>query len=192
MPIRRDQLVNLLKNRDFRAQFVSDQPNEFLPLQIKRLRERRGWSQAELGEAARMRQERISVLESPDHGGINLNTLKRLARAFDVGLIVRFVPFSEFIDWVCTLSPGSFEPASFDEEVSSWSYRGEQGQFDETALSAENPSLYGATTNIIEFKVRERQLAAHAQWPSFDAFERRLPLTAASVESKGDGPSAFA
>jgi len=148
MPIRRDQLVNLLKNRDFRAQFVSDQPNEFLPLQIKRLRERRGWTQAELGQVAGMQQERISVLENPDNKGINLGTLKRLARAFDVGLIVHFVPFSEFVDWVCTLSPGSFEPASFDEEVSSWSYRGEQAQFDETALIA--ASRYGATANIID------------------------------------------
>jgi len=149
MPIRRDQLVNLLRNRDFRAQFVSDQPNEFLPLQIKRLRERRGWTQAELGQAAVMKQERISVLESPDKKGLNLNTLKRLARAFDVALVVRLVPFSEFVDWVCTLSPGSFEPASFDEEVSSWSYRGEQAQFDETALIA--TSRYGATSNISDF-----------------------------------------
>jgi len=149
MPIRRDQLVNLLKNKDFRAQFVSDQPNEFLPLQIRRLRERRGWTQEELGRQARMRQGRISTLENPDNKGLTLNTLKRLAQAFDVGMIVRFVPFSEFVDWMCTLSPGSFEPASFDEEVSSWSYRGEQAQFDETALIA--ASRYGATTNISDF-----------------------------------------
>jgi transcriptional regulator with XRE-family HTH domain len=122
MPIRRDKLANLLKDSAFRAQFASDQPGEFLPLQIKRLRERHGWTQSELAERAGTQQVVVSRWENPDNRGITLNTLKRLARAFDVALMVRFAPFSEFIDWVCTLSARSFEPASFDEEASTWQY----------------------------------------------------------------------
>jgi len=47
-----------------------------------------------------MNQNAISRLESPDYGKPTLTTLKRLAAAMDIGLAVRFVPFSELMDWV--------------------------------------------------------------------------------------------
>jgi len=47
-----------------------------------------------------MSQNAISRLESPEYGKQTITTLKRLAAAMDVGLIVRLVPFSELIDWI--------------------------------------------------------------------------------------------
>lgn len=47
-----------------------------------------------------MPQNAISRLESPDYGKPTLTTLKRLAAALDVALVVRFIPFSEMVDWV--------------------------------------------------------------------------------------------
>ena len=47
-----------------------------------------------------MTQNAISRLESLHYGKATLTTLKRLAAAFDVALVVRFVPFSELVDWV--------------------------------------------------------------------------------------------
>jgi len=47
-----------------------------------------------------MNQNAISRLESSNYGKPTITTLKRVAAALDVGLIVRFVPFSEMIDWV--------------------------------------------------------------------------------------------
>ncbi len=47
-----------------------------------------------------MNQNAISRLESEDYGKPTITTLKRLAAALDVCLIVRFAPFSEVIDWV--------------------------------------------------------------------------------------------
>ena len=47
-----------------------------------------------------MNQNAISRLESSNYGKPTITTLKRLAASMDVGLIVRFVPFSEMIDWV--------------------------------------------------------------------------------------------
>jgi transcriptional regulator with XRE-family HTH domain len=58
------------------------------------MREERGWTQRELGDIAGVRQNWISQIESPDYEGFSLRTLKKLAFAFDVALIVRFVPFS--------------------------------------------------------------------------------------------------
>jgi len=47
-----------------------------------------------------MNQNAISRLESVDYGKPTITTLKRLAAALDVSLIVRFAPFSEVVDWV--------------------------------------------------------------------------------------------
>ena len=70
-----------------------------------------------------MPQNAISRLESPDYGRPTLTTLRRLATALDVGLVVHFVPFSQLIDWVSGtprvdrgLSTGSLAVPSFEEE----------------------------------------------------------------------------
>jgi transcriptional regulator with XRE-family HTH domain len=70
-----------------------------LSAQIQALREHRDWTQEQLGTAAEgMKQTQVSRLENPDYSGGTIKSLKRLANAFDLGLIVRFVKFSEFLD----------------------------------------------------------------------------------------------
>jgi ribosome-binding protein aMBF1 (putative translation factor) len=56
---------------------------------VRELRERRGWSQAELAEAASMTQSAVARFEA---GGTvpTLPVLERLARALDVRLAVGF------------------------------------------------------------------------------------------------------
>lgn len=70
-----------------------------------------------------MNQNAISRLESPERGRPTITTLKRLAEAFDVALVVHFVPFSQHLKWVSGtpfLDPGlssfSLAPPSFREE----------------------------------------------------------------------------
>jgi hypothetical protein len=64
-----------------------------------------------------MVQPRISAIEKPGYGNLNLSTLKALAAAFDVALVVRFAPFGELMRWSDTFSPDEFEVPSFDDEV---------------------------------------------------------------------------
>ena len=52
--------------------------------QIKVLREQRVMTQAALAEKADMRQPRLSVMEDAGYSNWSINTLKRLARAFDL------------------------------------------------------------------------------------------------------------
>lgn len=114
---RKEKLINKLKDKEYRDAFVSALITNGIPFQIKVLREQRIWTQKELGELADMAQESISRLEDPNYGKLNLNTLKRLAAAFDVGLMVRFVPFSDLVAWDINLSNESLKVASFTEEV---------------------------------------------------------------------------
>jgi hypothetical protein len=70
-----------------------------------------------------MTQNNISRLEDPDYGKHTISSLKRLADALDVALVVRFVPFSQYIDWLSGtphvdmgLRPEALAVPSFEEE----------------------------------------------------------------------------
>jgi hypothetical protein len=44
-----------------------------------------------------MLQPRISAILKPGKAHLNIETLRRLAEAFDCGLSIQFVPFSELV-----------------------------------------------------------------------------------------------
>lgn len=115
---RKEKLIARLKNKEYRDAFVSEHIATGIPFQIRALREQeeRKWSQQELGKRAGMLQERISVLEDPDYGKFTIVTLKKLASAFDIGIVVRFVPISELVEWDLNLSSESLKVLSFKDE----------------------------------------------------------------------------
>jgi len=90
----------LRKGKAARGQFVESHIKKGIAYQIRAIRDSLGWSQERLAGETKMPQNAISRLESPDYGKPTLTTLRRLAVAFDVGLAVRFVPFTEMVDWV--------------------------------------------------------------------------------------------
>jgi transcriptional regulator with XRE-family HTH domain len=114
----REALKKRLNSREHREAFVSASVDQTIPFQIRALRlsKERIWTQEELARRAGMKQERISACENPSYGKFNIRTLKQLAAAFDVGLIVRFAPFSELTEWEINMSPESLEVPSFEKE----------------------------------------------------------------------------
>jgi len=110
----RDELIESLKEKKYRDAFVSSQINIGIPYQIRALRGKR--SQGDLPILSGMKQPRISAIERPGNGSLNLNTLKRVAAALDVALMVRFVPFSELVEWAETFSPDSFAVPDFGSD----------------------------------------------------------------------------
>jgi len=109
------QIWESLKNKEYREAFAAD-VGTGIAFQVKLMRENRGWTQEQLGEKTGKAQPTIAQLENPDYGRFSLDSLKRLANAFDVALMVRFVPFSELVDWTVGLTPERLTPPSFDEE----------------------------------------------------------------------------
>ena len=73
--------------------------NNGIAYQLRALRDRQDLSQEKLAEMVGMNQNAISRLESPSRTRPTITTLKRLAEALDVGLEVRFVPFSKLAKW---------------------------------------------------------------------------------------------
>lgn len=114
----KDQIMKALQDKEYRQLYVDENISTGIAVQLRELRESRGWTQAELGQhAGGIRQERISQLEDPEYGRPTLTTLRRLAAAFDVALIVRFAAFGELVDWTINLTPEQLTPPSFEDEM---------------------------------------------------------------------------
>ena len=64
-----------------------------------------------------MLQPRISALLTPGKVRPNIETLRRIAEAFDCGLQVRFVPFRKLAYWSESFNPEHFSIPTFDEEI---------------------------------------------------------------------------
>lgn len=103
--------------KEYRAAFVAENLRTGIAFQIRALRNKERWSQAQLGEKAGKAQNVISRLEDPDYGKFTVNTLIDIASAFDVGLSVRFVAFSDLIEQTNDLSPEALAVSSYEEEA---------------------------------------------------------------------------
>lgn len=113
----RARKIAKLASKEYRDAFVGSQINASLPFQIRALREQRNWKQSDLAERAGMLQPRISAMERPGAAKFNLETLRRIASALDIALLVKFVPFSDLVHWSEDFDPDSFGVASFPDDA---------------------------------------------------------------------------
>lgn len=84
-----------------RSRFVESHLDKSIAYQIRSLRGDK-WTQAEFAEKLGMKHPNnvAARLENPRYGKNTLTTLKKIASACDVGLVVWFVPFGRLADWV--------------------------------------------------------------------------------------------
>jgi transcriptional regulator with XRE-family HTH domain len=159
----RKDLRKSLSNKDRRDAFVSAYIDETIPFQIRALREQadRNWTQEDLATQAGMKQERISTLENPNYGSYSLRILKQIAAAFDVALMVRFVPFSELAEWKLHLSSGSLDVLSFDRESY---FREESKELMDTELKTHVERLLDCTASFIEDVVVVEKFGKETVW----------------------------
>jgi transcriptional regulator with XRE-family HTH domain len=115
--VKREILNSLRADPEYRHAWNLENVYTGICFQIRALREQREFSQSALGKEAKMAQERISILEDPNADTRpTLNTLLRLADAFDVGLDVRFVPYGTVIDRSTKTDMKRLEVPSFEDE----------------------------------------------------------------------------
>jgi transcriptional regulator with XRE-family HTH domain len=111
------KLREKLAEPEYRKAFVASQINIGIPFQIRSLLKARGKTQGWLAEKTGMLQPRISGLMTPGKTRPNIETLRRVAEAFDCGLAVRFTPFSELAEWSETFDPEAFNVPDFETET---------------------------------------------------------------------------
>jgi transcriptional regulator with XRE-family HTH domain len=116
MKSKREQMWESLNDPECRKQFIDEHVNVGIAFQIRSLRNKQEKTQLELAKMLNVKQPLVSAWENPNYGNYSLNTLKEMAKVFDVGLLVRFVPFSSLVNWEINLTPAIIAPASFEEE----------------------------------------------------------------------------
>lgn len=113
---KKEQIWQSIDNLEDRIQFIEEEINVGIAFQIRSLRNRQNRTQDKLAELLGVTQPLISEWENPEYGKYTLKTLKDLAKAFDVGLMVRFASFGELVDTTANLTPDIIAPPSFNEE----------------------------------------------------------------------------
>lgn len=109
-------LAEEFKDKEARSQYAEDFLNSHIALQIKTLRQQRGWSQTQLAELAGKHQSQISAMESVDFSAWKISTLQKLAEAFDLALTVNFESFGNFLDEATRLGREDLERPSFADD----------------------------------------------------------------------------
>lgn len=144
-------LDRLKRGKKQRAEHLRNQIRIFIPHQIRMMRDQRGWTQKQLGDEAGKPQNVVSRLEDPAYASFTLKTLLELADAFDVALLVKFVPYSRYLDEFSDRSPDAISATSFDDELPALEARKARILCDlaEPAISSSNsedgPQLKGAS-----------------------------------------------
>ncbi|MHB8068158.1 MAG: helix-turn-helix domain-containing protein [Desulfobaccales bacterium] len=111
-----DKLKISFKDKDYRHGYVDEFLNVSIATQIKVLREQRGWTQEELAKYAKMKQPRISVMESVNYSSWSINTLRKLAETFDLTLRVSFESFGSRLKDIEQLNRETLKRPSFKND----------------------------------------------------------------------------
>ena len=112
----RSDALREFQDVEHRHAYCDEFLNISIATQIKVLREQRGLTQNELADQTDMKQSRISALEDVNYSSWSINTLRRLAKAFDVTLTVEFESFGEKLSRIETFSRAALEVVEFKKD----------------------------------------------------------------------------
>jgi transcriptional regulator with XRE-family HTH domain len=156
-----DSLIEELKDPEARRDYAEIFGNSSIALQIKALRLQRKWSQEELGRRAGMKQARISAMEQSSYSAWSIRTLRRLAEAFDLALIVRFESFGTLLSDIGQSGREHLERPSFSEDPA-FCVQEEAGHYNQVT----NIAGYVKNQNRIKLHERADKLFINAAYPS--------------------------
>ena len=163
----RTQLWEKMRDKPYRDTFVAAHLSTNIAAQIQTIREQRGWTKKQLAQEAGMSPSRITVMEDPSYEKFTQTTLKRLASAFDVALITRFIPFSDLVDWVADLSPAKLQAPEYEKDSLSHT----------SALSAKEPQISLETSTFASTAASTAASAAAASVQSMQSLSS-IPIEA--------------
>jgi transcriptional regulator with XRE-family HTH domain len=171
--------INLVKklrdSKKARDAYVYEHVRNGVPFQIRAMRKNRDWSQQELADAANTSRTVITRIEDPNYGKLTLKTLLQIASAFNVALLIKFVPFSrlvreyEDVSWQA-LGAKSVNDAEEIDALEAWASRGHANDAIATAATPHALRLVSGTPTGITQKQPNRK-------PFVGPFESTVTVT---------------
>ena len=153
----RQRLLAKLRNKRYRDAYVAEQVKTAIPNQLFILRKQRDMNQADLAKLAKTTQSVISRLEDPNYGNMSVNSLLKAAAGLDIGLLVRFVPFSKLLAEVEDVSSRALSATTFNEElndIEEWATREQQEPAKTQSLPPQMTSVDAAPRTVLPFRLR--------------------------------------
>lgn len=95
--------------------YIEGHAKDTIAFQLRRMRLERELDQKEVATMLGnpKLQPMVSRYENPDYGRYSITSLLELAKAFDVGLVVRFAPLSELVRWDIHKTEATLAPPSY-------------------------------------------------------------------------------
>lgn len=112
----RNDLTNLT-DKEFRDEYMSTLVRAGICYQIQALREQLGLSQTDFAQKTGKLQSTISRLENVEHSRASVQTLLDIACTLDIALLVRFVPYTSFLEATKDMSPEGLKVENFDTSL---------------------------------------------------------------------------
>lgn len=109
---------------EYRQGYMEGSVEQGIAWQIRANRKARGLTQADLAQLLETTQSGVSRLEDPEYGTHSIDTLLRVANAFDCALSVKFVGYAQLAEDSIDLSEQNLVAPTYDQE--SQKYLGEQ------------------------------------------------------------------
>lgn len=104
------ELLSELEIPKYHDYFVASQLNKGFSFQMRALRANQDLTQKGLAELAGTKQSVISRTETNGLSNLSVKTLLKLASAFNVGLVLRFVSLDHLLDWKNPISLEELAP----------------------------------------------------------------------------------
>ena len=111
-----ERLRKDLSNEDNRYAYADAMTNAYVSAQIKALKEDRNLNQGQLADLIGTQQSGVSRLLRPDYSAWNVETLRKLARAFGVRLRISFEEFGTLLDDVSGFNRKNLLPQKFEDD----------------------------------------------------------------------------
>lgn len=131
MSERSERISKLLRSQAARTAYIKAKLAVLVPAQIKTLRTKSVDPpmpyQRDLARESELHQSRISMFETPGAANMTIETIAKIAAALRVGVVIKFVPFSDMVRWESSFSPDIFHVKRLSE--------------DEAFISAEAPNI---------------------------------------------------
>ena len=102
--------------KEYRCAYGEESTDISIGTQIKVLREQREWRQQDLAREAGIQQPMVSRYENVNYSNWSITTLKKLARAYDVWLDVRFRSFGDLVNETNRFSRESLQVTQFSQD----------------------------------------------------------------------------
>lgn len=143
------ELLSELEIPEYHDYFVASQLNKGFSFQMRALRSSQDLTQKQLAELSGTKQSVISRTETNGVSNLSVKTLLKLASAFNVGLVLRFVSLEHLLDWKNPISLEELAPKKSTDVIDSLK------KAVKNKVSENKPTKTTTATKIYKFPVKK-------------------------------------